>query len=48
MAEACLFDPKKPLPQANAQDLVAARDFLDLDYGVSLQREGGVTLSTAS
>jgi len=48
MAEAGLFDPKKPLPQANAQDFVAYRDFLDLDYGVSQQREGGVTLSIAS
>jgi predicted TIM-barrel fold metal-dependent hydrolase len=48
MAEAGLFDPKKPLPQANAQDFFASRDFLDLDYGVSKQREGGVTLSIAS
>ena len=48
MAEAGLFDPKKPLPQTNAQDFVAYRDFLDLDYGVSKQREGGVTLSIAS
>jgi len=48
MAEAGLFDPKKPLPQANAQDFFATRDFLDLDYGVSQQREGGITLSIAS
>ena len=48
MAEAGLFDPRKPLPQANAQDFFASRDFLDLDYGVSQQREGGVTLSIAS
>ena len=48
MAEAGLFDPKKPLPQANAQDFFASRDFLDLDYGVSKQREGGITLSMAS
>jgi len=26
----------------------ASRDFLDLDYGVSKQREGGITLSMAS
>ena len=48
MAQAGLFDPKKPFPQTNAQDFVAYRDFLDLDYGVSKQREGGVTLSIAS
>jgi hypothetical protein len=28
MAEAGLFDPKKPLPQATAQDFFASRDFL--------------------
>ena len=48
MAEAGLFDPRKPLPQANAQDFFATRDFLDLDYGVSQQRAGGITLSIAS
>jgi len=48
MAEAGLFDPKKPLPQANAQDFFATRDFLDLDYGGSQQRAGGITLSIAS
>ena len=35
MAEAGLFDPKKPFPQTNAQDFFASRDFLDLDYGVA-------------
>jgi hypothetical protein len=48
MAEAGLFDPRKPLPQVNALDFFAYRDFLDLEYGVSQQREGGVTLSIAS
>jgi predicted TIM-barrel fold metal-dependent hydrolase len=48
MAEAGFFDPKKPFPQTNAQDLTGYRTFYDLDYAMPMQREGGVTLSIAS
>ena len=47
MAEAGLFDFKKPFPQTNAQDLFGYRTFFDLDYAMPMQREGGVTLSIA-
>jgi predicted TIM-barrel fold metal-dependent hydrolase len=48
MAKVGLFDPNKEFPQTNSQDFVVYRDFLDLDYAVHKQREGGVTLSLAS
>jgi predicted TIM-barrel fold metal-dependent hydrolase len=48
MAKVGLFDPNKEFPQNNSQDFVVYRDFLDLDYAVHKQREGGVTLSLAS
>jgi predicted TIM-barrel fold metal-dependent hydrolase len=48
MAEAGLYDPNKEFPQTNPLDFVCYRDFVDLDYGVTKQREGGVTLSIAS
>ena len=48
MAEAGFFDPKKPFPQTNAQDLTGYRTFYDLDYAMPMQRAGGVTLSIAS
>src|ERR1700734_103320 len=48
MAEAGLFDPNQKFPQTNAEDLIVYRDFVDLDYAMPKQREGGVTLSLAS
>lgn len=48
MAEAGLYDPKQPFPQANAKDLMCYREFFDLDYAMPKQRAGGVTLSLAS
>jgi len=40
--------PKKPFPQTNPQDFVGQREFFDLDYAMTIQREGGVTLSLIS
>jgi hypothetical protein len=37
------YDPKQEIPQTNAQDLIGYREFYDLDYAMSKQREGGVT-----
>lgn len=48
MDRAGLYDPTKPFPQTNPADLVVYRDFVDLDYGVGKQREGGVTLTISS
>jgi len=48
MADAGLYDPKKEFPQTNPQDFICYRDFVDLDYAMPKQREGGVTLSIAS
>ena len=48
MAESGLFDFKTPFPQTNAQDLFGYRTFVDLDYAMPMQREGGVPLSIAS
>ena len=48
MGEAGLYDPKLPFPQTNPMDFVCDRDFIDLDYAMPKQREGGVTLSIAS
>ena len=48
MAEAGFYDPKKPFPQTNPQDFVGQREFFDLDYAMTIQREGGVTLSLVS
>ena len=48
MGEAGLYDPKLPFPQTNPMDFVCYRDFIDLDYAMPKQREGGVTLSIAS
>jgi predicted TIM-barrel fold metal-dependent hydrolase len=48
MVEVGLFDPKQEFPQTNAEDLIVYRDFVDLDYAMPKQREGGVTLSLAS
>jgi predicted TIM-barrel fold metal-dependent hydrolase len=48
MAARGLYDPKQDFPQTNPLDFVCYRDFVDLDYGVTKQREGGVTLSIAS
>ena len=48
MAERGFYDPKQEFPQTNAQDLIGYREFYDLDYAMPKQREGGVTLSTAS
>jgi len=47
MAEACLFDPTKAFPQNAGLDVIY-REFVDLDYAMPKQREGGVTLSVAS
>jgi len=46
-AEAGLFDPTKPFPQNAGLDVVY-REFVDLEYAMPAQREGGVTLSIAS
>jgi predicted TIM-barrel fold metal-dependent hydrolase len=48
MAEVGAFDPNQEFPQTNAEDLIVYRDFVDLDYAMPKQREGGVTLSLAS
>ena len=48
MVERGLFDNTKPLPQTNASDIVFYRDFVDLDYSMGPQREGGVTRAIAS
>jgi hypothetical protein len=48
MAERGLFDPNQEFPQANAQDFICYREFVDLDYAMPKQSEGGVTLSLAS
>lgn len=48
MAARGLYDPKQEFPQTNALDFVCSRDFIDLDYAMPKQREGGVTLSIAS
>jgi hypothetical protein len=48
MAEAGLYDPNQPFPQANDKDLICYREFFDLDYAMPKQREEGVTLSLAS
>jgi predicted TIM-barrel fold metal-dependent hydrolase len=48
MAEVGAFDPNQEFPQTNAKDLIVYRDFVDLDYAMPKQREGGVTLSIAS
>jgi predicted TIM-barrel fold metal-dependent hydrolase len=48
MAGSGLYDPRQEFPQTNALDFVCYRDFIDLDYAVPKQREGGVTLSIAS
>jgi predicted TIM-barrel fold metal-dependent hydrolase len=48
MAERGLYDPKQEFPQTNPLDFVCYRDFIDLDYAMPKQREGGVTLSLAS
>jgi len=48
MVEVGLVDPDREFPQTNAGDLIVYRDFVDLDYAMPKQREGGVTLSLAS
>ncbi len=48
MVERGMFDDDKPLPQTNASDIVFYRDFVDLDYAMGRQREGGVTCAIAS
>jgi predicted TIM-barrel fold metal-dependent hydrolase len=48
MVEVGLLDPDQEFPQTNPEDLVVYRDFVDLDYAMPKQREGGVTLSLAS
>ncbi len=48
MAARGLYDPKQEFPQTNPLDFVCYRDFIDLDYGVTRQHKGGVTLSIAS
>lgn len=48
MEQRGLYDPKKPFPQTNASDVVFYRDFVDLDYSVGPQREGGVTRAITS
>jgi hypothetical protein len=48
MAERGFFDPNRSFPQAGAGDVMYYREFLDLDYAMPKQREGGVTLSLAS
>ena len=45
MEEQGLLDPKQGFPQTNAQDLMGYREVFDLDYAMSIQREGGITLS---
>ncbi len=40
--------PEQEFPQTNPMDFVVYRDFVDLDYAMTKQREGGVTLSIAS
>jgi 2,3-dihydroxybenzoate decarboxylase len=48
LAERGLYDPKQAFPQTNPLDFVCYRDFVDLDYAMPKQRDGGVTLSIAS
>lgn len=48
MEERGLFDPAKPFPQTNASDVVFYRDFVDLEFSMGPQREGGVTQAIAS
>ncbi len=48
MAERGWYDPKQEFPQTNPLDFVVYRDFIDLDYAMTKQRRGGVTLSIAS
>jgi hypothetical protein len=48
MAERGLYDPNQEFPQTNPQDFICYREFIDLDYAMPKQREGGVTLSFAS
>lgn len=48
MGERGLYDPKQPFPQTSPLDFVCYRDSIDLDYAVTKQRKGGVTLSIAS
>ena len=48
MVENGLFDPSRPLPQANAEDIIFYPEFINLDDAMPKQRDGGVTLSLAS
>jgi predicted TIM-barrel fold metal-dependent hydrolase len=48
MAKRGFYDPTKPFPQTNAQDLIGYREFYDLEYAMPRSREEGVTLSLAS
>jgi hypothetical protein len=48
MAERGLYDPNQEFPLTNPQDFICYREFIDLDYAMPKQREGGVTLSFAS
>jgi predicted TIM-barrel fold metal-dependent hydrolase len=48
LAQAGTFDPNKGFPQTNPMDFIAYRETIDLDYAVTKQREGGVTLSLSS
>ena len=48
MEERGLYDPSKPFPQSNASDIIFYRDFVDLDYSIAPQRQGGVTQAIAS
>ena len=48
MVERGLYDPNQEFPQANAQDFIFYREFVDLDYAMPKQPEGGVNLSLAS
>ena len=48
MEERSLYDPAKPFPQTNASDVIFYRDFIDLDFSMGPQRDGGVTQAIAS
>lgn len=43
-----VFNASEPLPQTNDQDFFVYREFIDLDFAITKQREEGVTLSILS
>jgi predicted TIM-barrel fold metal-dependent hydrolase len=47
-AENIGFDDKKPLPQANADEMFFYRESVDVDYSMEVQQKSGVTLCVNS